>query len=97
MDLQTVNGELKHKINKYDISNQRSSSFNSLIQQKKFNNEITNTANNSASNPKYDQDFDEEITYDSNLDIFRVNFLLQEQERLASEIFYIPIVLSFIY
>ncbi len=63
LDLQALNEELNHKINKYHLNNNHRINrprFNCLIQ--KFNRN------------RYDDDVDvDEITYENDLDLFRVN------------------------
>ena len=82
MDLQSLNEELNHKINKYHCNSKINSNsnrinrpqLNCLIQQKL--NILSNNSNSSSSNKTkslYEEDFNEEITYENDdLDIFRV-------------------------
>ena len=75
LDLQAVNEELNHKIKKYhnNTSNNiinRPSKFNCIIQQK-YNNDNNSNLKNAKS--LYDEDLDEDISYENDLDIFRVN------------------------
>jgi hypothetical protein len=76
LDLQAVNEELNHKIKKYHLNNNRinrpTRKFNCIIQQKYDDN------NSNLNNAKslYDEDLDEDISYDNDLDIFRVNIFI---------------------